>query len=85
MALVAEHEKDLEQVHVEKLEGLFEKQVGKRLDLPYGVCACRTYEGIELKRKKKGHGIGRRREKSGSEAGFGKDILREMGNFLPYF
>ena len=36
-----------------KLEGLFEKQVGKRLDLPYGVCACRTYEGIELKRKKK--------------------------------
>ena len=53
LALVAEHEKDLEQVHVEKLEGLFEKQVGKRLDLPYGVCACRTYEGIELKRKKK--------------------------------
>ena len=29
LALVAEHEKDLEQVHVEKLEGLFEKQVGK--------------------------------------------------------
>ena len=54
--------KDLEQVHVEKLEGLFEKQVGKRLDLPYAVCACRTYEGIELKRKKEGHGIGRRRE-----------------------
>ena len=53
LALVAEHEKDLEQVHVEKLEGLFEKQVGKRLDLPYAVCACRTYEGIELKRKKK--------------------------------
>ena len=53
MALVAGHEKDLEQVHIEKLEGLFEKQVGKRLDLPYGVCACRTYEGIELKRKKK--------------------------------
>ena len=53
LALVAGHEKDLEQIHIEKLEGLFEKQVGKRLDLPYGVCACRTYEGIELKRKKK--------------------------------
>lgn len=53
LALVAEHEKDLEQVHVEKLEGLFEKQVGKRLDLPYAVCACRTYEGIELKRKRR--------------------------------
>lgn len=53
LVLAAGHEKDLEQIHVEKLEGLFEKQVGKKLDLPYGICACRTYEGIELERKKK--------------------------------
>ena len=53
LVLMAGHEKDLEQIHVEKLEELFEKQVGKRLDLPYGVCASRTYEGIGLERKKK--------------------------------
>lgn len=48
---VAGHEKDLEKIHVEKLEELFEKQVGKKLDLPYEVCASRVYEGIRLEKK----------------------------------
>ena len=53
LVLASGHEKDLEKIHVEKLEELFEKQVGRRMDLPYGICARRTYEGIELERKTK--------------------------------
>jgi len=49
---VSEHEKDLEQIHVKEMGGLFEKQVGKSLDLPYEVRALRTYDGIRLERKK---------------------------------
>ena len=49
---VAGHEKDLEQIHVETLEQLFQKQVGRSVDLPYRMRAIRTYEGIELEIKK---------------------------------
>lgn len=40
--------KDLTEIHVKALEELLEKQVGRRLDLPYQVQAFRTYEGLEL-------------------------------------
>ena len=39
LVLVAEHEKDLEQVHVEKLEGLFEKAGWKKTGSSlWGLC-----------------------------------------------
>ena len=47
----ARHEKDIERKHIELLEGLFEKQTGKSIDLPYEVKATRTYKGITLKKK----------------------------------
>lgn len=45
-------EKDLEKVHLKELLQLFEKQVGRQLDLPYGMMGKRVYEGIRLSRKK---------------------------------
>lgn len=45
---VCGRKKDLEAVHIEALEHLFEKQVGKQLDLPYGMQAKRCYEGVRI-------------------------------------
>lgn len=45
---VSGHAKDLESVHVMKVQELFERQSGRRLDLPYHVEAKRTYQGIVL-------------------------------------
>lgn len=41
-------EKDLESVHVKQLQELFEKQVGRKLDLPYQMEGKRTYQGIHI-------------------------------------
>lgn len=48
LAEVSGMQKDLGAVHAKLLGALLEKQVGKRIDLPYGVKACRTYVGAEL-------------------------------------
>lgn len=42
--------KDLGFVHVNCVCALFEKQTGRRLTLPYGIRAQRTYEGVCLER-----------------------------------
>ena len=42
--------KDIEEVHVQMLRDLFTKQVGKRIDLPYGVTAIRTYESVRFEK-----------------------------------
>lgn len=46
LAEVGGKEKDLEEVHVFAVAELLEKQTGKKLDLPYGMQAKRSYEGI---------------------------------------
>ena len=43
--------KDLARVHIEALFRLFDSQVGRQIDLPYGICARKTYEWVELYRK----------------------------------
>ena len=45
---VAEKRKDIGNVHIRILEELFNRQVGRLVYLPYGVCARRCYDGIEL-------------------------------------
>ncbi|NCB92120.1 MAG: tRNA lysidine(34) synthetase TilS [Clostridia bacterium] len=40
--------KDFTRLHVEAAEGLWKKQVGKQVALPYGLRAIREYEGILL-------------------------------------
>lgn len=42
--------KDIEEVHVQMLRDLFTKQVGKRINLPYGVTAIRIYEGVRFEK-----------------------------------
>ena len=50
---VSGKEKDLESVHVKQVQELFEKQVGRKLDLPYRMEAKRTYQGVAVSLKKK--------------------------------
>lgn len=40
--------KDISSTHIDAVCGLFEKQVGRRLDLPGGLMAERVYEGVAL-------------------------------------
>ncbi len=48
---VCGQEKDLESVHLKDLQELFEKQVGRKLDLPYHMEAKRVYEGVWIGEK----------------------------------
>ena len=48
MVCLGKKEKDLDEVHVTNLRELMEKQVGRKIDLPYRMRAIRTYDGIDL-------------------------------------
>ncbi|MGN0351400.1 MAG: tRNA lysidine(34) synthetase TilS [Roseburia sp.] len=52
LADVVGGEKDLTRLHVEALWELGRRQVGRKLDLPKGVKAVRTYQGIFLNKRK---------------------------------
>ena len=45
---IAKRRKDIEAVHVKSLKKLMDNQVGRKIHLPYGIVACRCYEGIEF-------------------------------------
>lgn len=45
--------KDLTREHLEAVRNLLEKQVGKQVDLPYGITAVREYETLCLKKQKR--------------------------------
>lgn len=47
----AGHEKDIGAVHVQAVQELLKRQVGRKIDLPYAVTASRIYEGVQFKRK----------------------------------
>ncbi len=44
--------KDIEEIHVKMLQELLTRQVGRRVDLPYGLEAVRNYEGLWIREKK---------------------------------
>lgn len=48
---ICQKEKDLESVHLRKIEELFDRQTGRKMDLPYGMEAKRVYDGVEIYRK----------------------------------
>lgn len=62
LAEVCGREKDLEAVHVKQLHELFEKQVGRRLDLPYQMEAKRIYQGISICIKEERKELAQRKE-----------------------
>jgi len=51
LTFVAGREKDLEATHIRQLQELFDKQTGRKVDLPYQMQARRMYKGIEISRK----------------------------------
>lgn len=51
LAEMAGREKDLEEKHIYDISLLMKKQTGRQLDLPYGLTARRTYEGIAIERR----------------------------------
>lgn len=53
---VAGQEKDLTQIHLHDILRLGEKQVGRKLDLPYGIQVNRTYGGLLFLRTAAGGG-----------------------------
>lgn len=53
IARAAEKEKDITKRHISSLSTLFDKEVGKEIDLPYGIFAYREYEGISICRGEK--------------------------------
>ena len=44
-------QKDFTRIHIESVQELWNRKVGARRDLPYGMQAIRTYDGIYLERK----------------------------------
>lgn len=48
LATACGREKDLEAIHFGQVQELFEKQTGRKVDLPYGLEAKRSYEGVEI-------------------------------------
>ncbi len=54
MTAVCQREKDIESIHVNQLQELFEKQTGRKINLPYQMEARRVYDGIEIYVKKDG-------------------------------
>lgn len=49
---LSKNRKDVERVHLEQIEELFSKQVGRQISLPYGIEAKRVYDGVRLETKK---------------------------------
>lgn len=45
--------KDITSVHVEEAEKLLFKPVGRRIQLPDGGCALRTYGELQIKKREK--------------------------------
>ncbi len=50
MIRISGKEKDLEEIHFKQTDALFEKQSGRRMDLPYDMQAKRVYAGVEIYR-----------------------------------
>lgn len=53
MVRICNKEKDLESVHLKQLQELFDRQTGRKIDLPYCMEAKRVYSGVEISKKSK--------------------------------
>lgn len=70
--LLCHSQKDIELVHLQMLEELFSKQTGRRVILPYGMEAYRSYDGIRIHRKNQ--------EQELEVLEFGKEELEKAGS-----
>ncbi len=55
--MLVDSAKDMTAVHVEMVSGLFGKQSGRSVQLPYGIVATRNYEGVRIGRNAQETGI----------------------------
>lgn len=77
MYALAGKKRDISAVHIEALCGLCTKQVGSRLDLPYGIRAKRSYEGILLSADKENQNTGQSIEEQGYRVMIEKENLMQ--------
>lgn len=56
LVLLANKEKDLESVHLQQINELFEKQTSRKMDLPYRLMAKRVYDGVIIGPKQEERG-----------------------------
>lgn len=48
---ICQKEKDIQEIHMQKILELFQKQVGRQIDLPYAMQGKRIYEGVYIYKK----------------------------------
>lgn len=68
--------KDITSRHIESVVELGKNQVSRAVDLPYGIRAVRTYEGIRLEKKNKVNKTGK--QNSGTEKAAGVEKTEEV-------
>lgn len=51
LVTICQKEKDIESVHLRDVQELFDKQTGRRIDLPYQMEARRVYDGVVIYQK----------------------------------
>lgn len=51
LVMICNKEKDIESVHLRNIQELFDKQTGRKIDLPYQMEARRVYDGVEIYQK----------------------------------
>lgn len=57
IVMICQKEKDIESVHLKNVHELFDKQTGRKIDLPYQMEARRVYEGVEIGQRKQSREI----------------------------
>lgn len=77
--------KDITQEHIRQIRALFDKQCGRRVQLPYGMAAARVYGGVEIYQEKiVENGENRKKEwADGGKAQFSYRIVENISNLLP--
>lgn len=74
---VCKSRKDIGGVHVEAVQELFKKQVGKELSLPNGIQVKRVYEGVWIKRESEKENTSKIEQIQGEQETSGEKIAGE--------
>ena len=72
-----QYKKDIGAEHVRLLEELLDRQVGRKMDFPYGVCVHRVYAGLQFEKKENKEN--KEDKENNPLARYNIHVLNEMG------